>query len=67
MVRYTFYWRPEEVNYNKTVHYFLMKLNGDPAKVNLEEDFVESTWASVEDAMKLLTFENDRRIVRSLF
>lgn len=67
LVRYTFYWRPEEVNYKKTVHYFLMRLNGDPTGINLEPDFVESTWASAEDAVKLLTFENDRRIVRSLF
>ncbi|KYK29015.1 MAG: hypothetical protein AYK23_05330 [Candidatus Proteinoplasmatales archaeon SG8-5] len=67
LVRYTFFWRPEEVNYEKTVHYFLMRLNGDPASIDLEPDFVESTWASVEDAMKLLTFENDRRIVRSLY
>jgi 8-oxo-dGTP pyrophosphatase MutT (NUDIX family) len=67
LVRYTFYWRPEEVNYKKTVHYFLMKLDGDSAEVALEPDFVEFTWARIEEAVKLLTFENDRRIVRSLF
>lgn len=66
LVRYTFYWRPEEVNYKKTVHYFLMKLNGDSAEVTLEPDFVEFTWTTVNEAVKLLTFENDRRIVRSL-
>jgi hypothetical protein len=44
-----------------------MRLNGDPAEVKLEPDFIEYTWAGMEDAMKLLTFENDRRIVRSLY
>ena len=68
MVRYTFYWRPEMVNYKKTVHYFLMRAdNGTEANVNIEPDFSEYSWTAVENALKLLTFENDRRIVRSLF
>ena len=67
MVRYIFYWRPKEVNYKKTVHYFLMSVDGGSAELNLEPDFIEFNWTNLEDAMKLLTFENDRRIVRSLF
>ena len=66
MVRYVFYWRPEEVNFKKTVHYFLMSADNG-AEIKLEPDFAEFTWANLEEAMKLLTFENDRRIVRSLF
>ena len=65
MVRYTFYWRPEMVNYKKTVHYYLMRVNG-ASEMNLEPDFSEYKWADLDEAGKLLTFENDRRIVRSL-
>ncbi len=67
MVRYTFYWRPEEVNYRKTVHYFLMRVEDGSDDLKPEEDFIEHSWAPFEEALKLLTFENDRRIVRSLF
>lgn len=66
MVRYTFYWRPDMVNYKKTVHYYLMSTDGKN-EMNLEPDFAEYKWAELGEAAKLLTFENDRRIVRSLF
>jgi 8-oxo-dGTP pyrophosphatase MutT (NUDIX family) len=66
LVRYTFLWRPENVNYRKTVHYFLMALAKEDGRVELEEDFSEHSWVDHEAAMKLLTFENDRRIVRSV-
>jgi 8-oxo-dGTP pyrophosphatase MutT (NUDIX family) len=66
MVRYSFLWRPESVNYLKTVHYFLMALEEANGTVRLEEDFSEHSWVDYEDAMKRLTFENDRRIVRSV-
>lgn len=68
MVRYTFYWRPEEVNFKKTVHYFLMRVD-DGAGDNMkpEEDFIEHRWAPLKIGVKLLTFENDRKVVRSLF
>ena len=67
LVRYVFYWRPDNVNYRKTVHYFLMRLNGSGAMdMKLEPDFSEHAWRSVDEAVKLLTFENDRRIVRSI-
>ena len=67
LVRYVFFWRPDNVNYRKTVHYFLMRLNGSAGDdMKLEEDFSEHSWGTVDEAMKLLTFENDRRIVRSI-
>ena len=66
LVRYLFFWRPDNVNYRKTVHYFLMKLNGSSETIKMEPDFSEYVWQTVEDAIKLLTFENDRRIVRSI-
>ncbi len=67
LVRYMFFWRPDNVNYRKTVHYFIMRLNGSAAdSIKLEEDFSEHAWRPVDEAAKLLTFENDRRIVRSI-
>jgi 8-oxo-dGTP pyrophosphatase MutT (NUDIX family) len=65
LVRYLFFWRPDNVNYKKTVHYFLMRLNGQ-SEIKMEPDFGEYAWRTTEDAIKLLTFENDRRIVRSI-
>ena len=64
LVRYTFFWRPENINYRKIVHYFLMR-SGD-GEVKLEPDFSEHSWVDYKGAMKLLNFENDRRIVRSV-
>lgn len=64
-VRYIFFWRPDNVNYKKTVHYFLMKLNGQD-EIKMEPEFAEFVWRTAEEAIKLLTFENDRKIVRSI-
>jgi 8-oxo-dGTP pyrophosphatase MutT (NUDIX family) len=66
MVRYVFFWRPKDVNFKKTVHYFLMTLLDGGADINLEPDFSEHKWVDYQDAMKTLTFENDRRIVRGV-
>jgi 8-oxo-dGTP pyrophosphatase MutT (NUDIX family) len=65
MVRYTFFWRPDDVNYKKTVHYFLMSADSS-ATLKLEPSFSEARWVPLEEAVKLLTFENDRRIVKSV-
>jgi len=66
MVRYVFFWRPDDVNFKKTVHYFLMRLSDGGADINLEPDFSEHKWVDYPEAMKTLTFENDRRIVRGV-
>lgn len=66
LVRYIFLWRPDNVNYNKTVHYFLMHINGTEQKMKLEPDFSTHAWEEPSKALKMLTFENDRRIVRSI-
>lgn len=66
LVRYIFFWHPDDVNYNKTVHYFLMRVpNG--AEVNTEEDFGEYMWADEAEAVKNLRHENDRLIARKGF
>ena len=66
LVRYVFLWRPDNKNYNKTVHYFLMQINGTEQEMKLEPDFSTFAWETASDALKMLTFENDRRIVRSI-
>jgi 8-oxo-dGTP pyrophosphatase MutT (NUDIX family) len=66
LVRYVFYWRPDNVNYRKTVHYFLMRLNGGSSELKMEDDFSEHAWLPADEAARQLTFENDRRIVRSI-
>ncbi|MCK5024314.1 MAG: NUDIX domain-containing protein [Thermoplasmata archaeon] len=66
LVRYIFLWRPDNVNYNKTVHYFLMGINSTEQEMNLEPDFSTYAWENPSEALKMLTFENDRRIVRSI-
>ncbi len=68
MVRYEFLWRPKQVNYKKTVHYFLMKLlDGSKNDIDLEDDFSQHVWVPYKEAIRLLTFENDRKIVRAVF
>ncbi|MFO7618595.1 MAG: NUDIX domain-containing protein [Thermoplasmata archaeon] len=67
LVRYVFFWRPDNVNYKKTVHYFLMRLESDgEPEMKLEPDFAEHNWISIDEASKILTFDNDRRIVRAI-
>jgi 8-oxo-dGTP pyrophosphatase MutT (NUDIX family) len=46
----------------KIVHWFLMAV--DARKVSIESTFEEGMFLPVEDALKTLTFENDREIVR---
>ena len=66
LVRYIFLWRPDDKNYKKTVHYFLMRINGTEQEMVLEPDFNTCAWEMPSKALKMLTFENDRRIVRSI-
>ena len=66
LVRYVFLWRPDNKNYKKTVHYFLMQINGTEQEMLLEPDFSTYAWETPADALKMLTFENDRRIVKSI-
>ena len=66
IVRYTFFWYPDDVNYNKTVHYFLMKVDEKP-ELNMEKEFSDYRWAGEEEALRLLKHENDRLITRKGF
>ncbi|MDA8188303.1 MAG: hypothetical protein M0T85_09190, partial [Dehalococcoidales bacterium] len=44
------------------VHWFLMKV--DNRKLDVEPTFEEGVFLPVEDALKTLTFENDKDIAR---
>lgn len=60
------YWfsRPQEgMRYNKTVrHYLLRPVGGDPSLHDHEFDDVR--WFPVQEALKLLTYANEARILR---
>jgi 8-oxo-dGTP pyrophosphatase MutT (NUDIX family) len=60
------YWfsRPQEgVRYNKTVHHFLLQpIGGDPSLHDHEFDDVR--WFPVQEALKLMTYPNEARILR---
>jgi 8-oxo-dGTP pyrophosphatase MutT (NUDIX family) len=60
------YWfsRPQEgVRYYKTVRHYLMKpIGGDPSLHDHEFDDVR--WFSAQEALKLLTYQNEARILR---
>jgi 8-oxo-dGTP pyrophosphatase MutT (NUDIX family) len=58
------YWFAREgVRYHKWVHHYLMRATGgDTANHDAEHDRVE--WLAVEKALRRLTFDNDRNMVR---
>jgi 8-oxo-dGTP pyrophosphatase MutT (NUDIX family) len=60
------YWfsRPREgVRYNKTVrHYLLHPIGGDPSLH--DHEFDEVRWFPVQEALKLMTYANEVRILR---
>lgn len=60
------YWfsRPQEgVRYNKTVHHYLLHpIGGDPSLHDHEFDDVR--WFPVQEALKLMTYTNEARILR---
>ena len=66
IVRYTFFWYPDDKNYNKSVHYFLMRMD-EPPELDMEAEFSEYKWAEEEEAISLLKHENDRLITKAGF
>ncbi len=58
---YAFYWSPDDVNYEKTVTYFLAEPVG--GTLRLETGFDASRWAPRAEALRLLRWPNDRDVV----
>ena len=64
-VRYSFFWPPGGVNYDKTVTYFLAEPIG--GRLEPEPGFDEVRWVSREEAMRLLHWKNDKEVVDRAF
>ena len=64
-VRYSFFWPPGEVNYDKTVAYFLAEPIG--GRLEPEPRFDEARWVTREEAMRLLHWKNDKDVVARAF
>lgn len=64
-VRYSFFWPPGGVNYDKTVAYFLAEPIG--GRLEPEPGFDEVQWATHEEAMRLLHWKNDKEVVARAF
>jgi 8-oxo-dGTP pyrophosphatase MutT (NUDIX family) len=60
------YWfsRPlEGVRYNKTVHHFLMRPIGGDTSLH-DHEFDDVRWFPVQEALKIMTYANEVRILR---
>ena len=64
-VRYSFFWPPGGVNYDKIVTYFLAEPIG--GRIDPEPGFDEVRWVSHEEAMRLLHWKNDKEVVDRAF
>ncbi len=64
-VRYAYFWPPENVNYEKSVTYFLAEPVG--GRLTPESGFDEARWLSASDALALLHWKNDRDVVAKTF
>ncbi len=62
-IDYTFYARGQSGRVHKTVHYFLMHaVGGDTGRHDHEVS--EARWATFREALRLMTYPNERDIVR---
>jgi len=59
VIRYSVYWPPDDVNYDKRVIYHVARPRG--GRVRLEPGFDAWRWATPRAAAKLLPYANDRK------
>ena len=62
-INYSFYKPESDINFNKTVYYFLVKMR--KGEIRLERGFEDHRWCNYSDGMQLLHYENDRVVLRS--
>lgn len=63
--RYYFFWRSEDVFYDKTVRYFLLEfLGGEDAAPQAEEGFVATEWVPLGAALDRIKYKETREVVR---
>lgn len=63
-IEYYFYARkgPARVRIHKTVHFFLLRYcSGDP--VQHDHEVNEARWVEIDEAVRLLTYESEKRVV----
>ncbi len=61
-IHYRYYWPPRDVNYDKSVAYFLAEPVG--GRLKLESGFDEGRWVTLPQALRLLHWKNDRDVVK---
>lgn len=64
-VRYAFHLPGEPINVRKTVRYFRAEAVG--GRLRAEAGFTEARWCDRTEALRLLPYANDRRVVRAAF
>ncbi len=64
-IRYSYYWPPANVNYDKSVAYFLAEPVG--GRLRLESGFDEARWVTRSEALRLLHWKNDRDVVQQAY
>jgi DNA polymerase len=62
-IRYRFYESESEMNFDKTVCYFLVRVRR--GKVKLERGFEDYRWCTYEEACRILHYTNDRSVMRA--
>jgi 8-oxo-dGTP pyrophosphatase MutT (NUDIX family) len=62
-IEYWFYSREEGVRVHKTVHFFLVQFTGGET-ADHDHEVSEARWLPVERALDLMTYPNEREIVR---
>ena len=62
-IRFRFYKPESDVNFNKTVHYFLVRMR--KGKARLERGFEDLRWCTCNEGMRLLHYRNDNTVLRS--
>ncbi len=62
-IEYSFYSREDRVRIHKTVHFFLMQYTGGDT-ADHDHEVTEARWLPVERALDLMTYPNEREIVR---
>jgi len=64
-IKYKYYWPKDDLNYHKKVRYYLAKASSNAVK--LEKTFEEYVWCDEKEALKLLYYDNDKRVVKMAF
>ncbi len=63
IIEYSFFSREDRVRIHKTVHFFLMQYTGGDT-ADHDHEVTEARWLPVERALDVMTYPNEREIVR---